>query len=221
MRLAQLYLRSRLAGFVMAGLTGVALLGWGVGSWILAQPFVDAERYLAPVLLLATLAAACTIGVGTSSPFGHMERTSSFPLSVLCLLHFAGLLTWSTLTLTLATSAWDSDYAGWALVRNLAGFTGLVLLAACVVGSRLSWVAPFGFYILAVLTGRTETFHSEKYTVLGRVMGEVPVGEWERWAWTMRPYTDYLSWILALALLIIGLAWVCFLRARELAEEQQ
>lgn len=221
MRLAELYLRSRLAGFVMIGLTGVALLGWGFGRWILAQPFVDVERYLAPVLLLATLVAACIIGIGTSSPFGHMERTSSFPLSVLRFFHLAGLLAWSTLTLTLATSAWNSDYAGWALVRNLAGFSGLVLLAACVFGSRLSWVAPFGFYTLAVFTGRTETFNSEKHTVLGRIMGEVPVGEWERWAWAMRPYTDYLSWILALALLIIGLAWVCFLGARELAEDQQ
>jgi len=207
-------MRSRLAGFAILGIAGVVLLGWAVGNWILAQPFTDAERYLGPVLLLSPLMIACIIGVGTSSPFGDAEITSCFPLPLLRFGHLTILLIWALLTLTLTTITWNSDYAGWVLVRNVLGFTGLTLVAARLIGSHLSWMVPFTYYAAAVFAGRSEFTEGSGSDVFTRILGEVPVGEWERWAWPMRPNTDYLSWICALALLILGLAYVSFLGAK-------
>lgn len=219
MRLAQLYSLSRFFGYTVLGLASVALLGWIVGSWVISRPFMDPETYLAPVLLLTALLSACLVGVGTVSPFGDVELTSSFPLFLLRFGHVGGLLVWSALALIIATVGWESDYAGWTLIRNLLGFTGLTLLAARLLGSRLSWLAPFAFYTLAVFTGRVEASREETDSVFGRIMGEVPAGEWERWAGSMRPSTDYLSWIIALTLLTCGLVWFCFRGVRESLEE--
>ncbi len=215
MRLAVLYLRSRLAGYAAACLVGVALLGWLAASWILTRPFMDPEMHLVPVLIFAPLTAACVIGIGTSSPFGDSERTSSRSLPSLRLSHLAGLLAWSALTLSLAALTWNLDYAGWVLVRNLMGFTGLAFLGAWLIGSHLSWLAPLAFDALTVFTGRVETLGGRNYGILEKVMGDVSVGEWERWAWPMRPYADPSSWAIALVLLAAGLGAICLFGSRE------
>lgn len=205
MRLAGLYLRSRLAGLAILGIACVSFLGWGVGTWILSQPFTDPEKYLGPVLVLSPLAISCIVGLDTSSPFGESEKTSGFPLSVLRFGHLVGLLAWSLLTLSLTMMTWSSDYAGWVLVRNLLGFAGLALVGASLLGSGLSWIAPFTFYALAVFAGRSETSEEAGSGVLANVLRGVPIGEWERWAWPMRPDTDILSWVCAFLLVVLGL----------------
>lgn len=211
-------MRSRLAGFAVLGIACVALLGWVLGNWILAQPFTEAERHLGPVLLLSPLMISCIVGVGTSSPFGDSENTSGFPLPMLRFGHLAALLVWSLLTLTLTMITWSSDYAGWVLVRNLFGFTGLALIGAGLLGSHLSWVVPFTFYAIVVFVGRSETLDGDGSGVFAKILGEVPVGEWERWAWPMRPDTDLLSWVCAFGLIVLGLAHASIFGARRSSE---
>jgi hypothetical protein len=83
------------------------------------------------------------------------------------------------------------------LLRNLVGFAGLVLLAARIVGARLSWVPPLAFDFFAWLTARK------------------PDDTYEPWAWPLQPGTDALSWIVALILLASGFGVVCLTGTRE------
>src|SRR5438309_1165685 len=46
---------------------------------------------------------------------------------------------------------WNVPDGAWTLTRNLAGFTGLALLTARVLGSGLCWVLPLGYAVLALL----------------------------------------------------------------------
>jgi hypothetical protein len=72
--------------------------------------------------------------------------------------------------------------------RNLAGLSGLALLAARFIGARLSWAAPVFYATVA------------PFVVRG------PDGTWAWLAWAYLPSSDALSWALALALLALGLA---------------
>lgn len=149
MRLAWLYLRSRLAGRAMRILGIMAPVAWAL-TWLLVSqtPYGVAHGGLTLLLVFGTLAAACVVGASTRSPFGDTELTTTRPLSPLRLGHLCGLLLWAALTLSTVLLAFDLDgarpeYPLLVLLRNLAALTGLALLTAWVVGARLSWVPPF------------------------------------------------------------------------------
>ena len=205
MRLAHLYLRSRTTGRAMACLVGVAALGWAWAAYILSKPdFGTAQDgALTAVLLLVPLTAACVVGVGAHSPLGEAERTASYPLPALRLGHLGGLLLWGAAVLSVAALGWDRRYVEWELARNLAGLSGMALLAARFVGGRLSWPLPLAYGALALLMGRGES------------------GEWARWAWVMHPPTGRLAAALALGLLAAGLAVLAVQGPRESAGEAE
>ena len=204
MRLAGLYLRSRLAGYALAVLLVVALISCAAGLWLLLQPSADSGRSLVPVLLFAPLVVACILGASTHSPFGEMERTVARPLPALRLCHLAGLLLFSAVVLCLGALTWNQEHVALALVRNLAGLSGMALLSAHPLGARLSWGPPFAFVAIIPFVGK------------GNGGAE---GAW--WAWIDQPVTHGSSWTIALALLAAGLAAVCLLGARGSAGEAE
>ena len=201
-RLACLYLRSRLAGWSSVTLATLALCAWAGTAWLLSLPHSDVENgSLVPMLTLATLAAACVVGVGASSPFGDIERTVARPLPPLRLLHLGGLLAWAALVLTVALLAFDLEGARpaqplLALLRNLAGLTGLALLSAPLIGARGTWIPP-----LAFLTFSTVAVHQIEDPTL--------------WDWPFRDGADRAPGIAVLALLVVGLWLLCSRGARE------
>ena len=208
-RLAVLYLRSRLAGWALLLLSLLALSSWATTAWLIRRPEFDVtDGALIPILAFATLAAAC-VGVATArSPFGDAELTAAYPLSPVRLGHLIGLLLFSTSTLTAALLCFDLEGA-WlahpvlALLRNLAGFAGLALLAALVVGARLSWVVPLTFDTIAYVTAR------------------LPDDTYASWAWHMQSGRDELSWAISLTLLAVGLLLVIFFGTREQTGEAE
>lgn len=194
MRFAGLYLRPRLAGHVAAYLIAVALLGW-TGARLFQAPL--------PVLLvLAPLAAACSMGLSTRSPFGETEETSSRPLPVLRLGHLMGLLACGAITLSFITPSWGPGQADWLLARNLLGFAGLSLLSARVLGAGLSWAPPFAYGALVLVAGRDLR------------------GEWARWAWPTQPIGDTPSAVIVGVLFVAGLVILCLAGARETPGEE-
>jgi hypothetical protein len=190
MRLIALYLRSRLAARAVAVLAAVAVATWFWARW------TGAETLTVTLLPLAMpLAAAAIIGTSTGSPFGESEAAASRPLEPLRVGHLAGLLGIAALTLALAAQHWSVADGGWMLVRNLAGFTGLALLTARVLGSGLSWVVPLGYAVLALVAPQA---------------GQAPA-----WAWAVRATTDQAAAVIATALLLAGLVLVARTGARD------
>ena len=187
----------------------VALLApctWAGTAWLISRPEVGEGRgALIPLLAFVTLMAAGVISAGSGSPFGEVERTVARPLPPLRLCHLAGLF--SAAAVLLAAVLLSFDLAGaWpdplpALFRNLAGFFGMALLTARLVGARLSWTVPATFGMAAYLAARR------------------PDDSFAPWAWQMQPGLDELSWTLALLLFAAGLGLVCLYGAREPAEE--
>ena len=188
MRLVGLYLRSRLAMHAAAILSGVALVTLVIAPWTLSRPLVSPG--LVPILVFAPLVSACTLGVSTRNPFGDCEHTVSRSLSLLRLGHLVGLLAWAALALILVSFPWDD--AARLLVRNLAGLTGLAFVAARLLGGRLSWTLPVAFAAIAPFAGR-----------------DGPSGGLSWWAWINQPAAHLPSLLIALALLVVGLAAIC------------
>lgn len=203
MRLAGLYLRSRRAGHASAGIACVALLAWAVGRAILAQPTVIVE-YLSPVLVFAALLVACLVAAGTGSPFGEAERTASRSLPALRFGHLAGLLAWAALSFLLVALLWGRGSAALVLLRDLAGLSGLALLTARALGSRLSWTLPVAFVVIIPLVGDGSDDR-----------------RWAWWAWVDQPAGDSTSWALAVALFAVGSGLVCLSGAPNLVGEAE
>ena len=197
MRLASLYLRSRLTGPAAAILLAVGALAWGLVRLAKGEPMAV---YLA--LALMPLAAAVVVGASARSPFGDIERTASYPLPAMRLGHLAGLLLLGALSLALAGADWRWEAPGWVLARNLLGYAGLAFLGARVLGVGLSWVPPLAYGVLSVAIG---------------VIGQTDDGEtaFARWAWPLHPAAHRPSALLALSLLAAGIALVALLGARD------
>lgn len=189
-RLMSLYLRSRLAGGALAASLATALGGW----YLLYQ---SNDRDLTMLLLTAvSLGAAIAIGLSARSPFGDTERIVSRPLPLLRLIHLAGLLVLAALALGFANRAESEPWAEWMLVRNLAGYAGLALVAARLASASLSWIAPVG-YVMAVLMTLSE----------------------RRWAWPLKPSYDEWAALIAIVLLTAGLLLTVLFGARDRVEE--
>lgn len=209
MRLAGLYLRSRLAGRAVLILGVVAPVAWAL-TWLLVSqtPYGVAHGGLTLLLVFGTLAAACVVGASTRSPFGDAELAAAHPLSPLRLGHLSGLLLWAVLTLSAVLLAFDLEgakpaYPLLVLARNLAAFAGLAFLTARLVGARLSWVPPFVAAIAYL------TLMASDNDVLA--------------SYANRSYDGAhgLAWAVSLVALVLGLGFVCAYGARESAAESE
>jgi len=137
MRLAVLFLRSRLVGPALVWLGVAALL-----AWFCLVRYDDLPVDLAALAL--PLLPAVVIGVTARSPFGDVEEVASQPLPLFRLLYLAGLLVIGIALLIGAASVAGIDLR-LALVRTLVGCTGLALLSGRILGHRLAWIAPLAY----------------------------------------------------------------------------
>jgi len=190
MRLAQLYLRSRLIGRTVAVLGATAGLTW---LWLQWSRQSTLTIDMLPVSM--PLAAAVVIGASTGSPFGEIEVTASRSLASIRLWHLAGLLLLATMALALPVVWWSVPEAKWLLVRNLLGFTGLALITARLLGGGLCWVLPLGYAILSMLAYQPR--------------------EEIQWAWPVVAAGDSGASIFAASLLLVGLALIIGRGARD------
>ncbi len=191
MRLAYLYLCSRQAGRTVAVLAAIAAAAW---LWLRWDSTSEITVTIVPIVV--PLAAAMMVGASAGSPFGESEATGGRPLWPLCGGHLLALVAVAAAALALAVLRWGVPDGAWMLVRNLAGFTGLALLTARVLGAGLSWVVPLGYAILSFLAPQP---------------GEQP----SPWAWPALAATDHMAALIALALLLAGLAVVALSGARD------
>ncbi len=145
-RLAWLYLVSRRAPAAAGLLAGFGALLWAALHWHWNVAGGPAAAIVIP--LVTEAGAAAVIGVTTYGPFGEPERATGRWLPFLRL--------GATVALTaaaigaLAAGATGGALPGGfaALARNVAGITGVGLLAAAVLGGNLAWTGPMAYLVL-------------------------------------------------------------------------
>jgi hypothetical protein len=190
-RLLVLYLRSRLAdrALVLLLLSGAIDL-----LWLHHFPPDAIWRRLA--LAVLPLLPAVVIAAGARSPFGDIERCASHPLEPLRLGQLLALALVAALVL-LGASAIVNGGIERELLRNLAGYLGLSLLAAWLLGTGIAWAIPMAYATLAFI-----------------LLPKNPL------AWPARYPLDARSLAIALSLLALGLLAVTLRGTRDRPEER-
>lgn len=191
MRLWYLYLRSRLTGWAV-----VALAIVGVIAWLVLRQVMDPGADVTMPLVVLPLLPAVVIGASVRSPFGDTELSVSYSLPSLRFGHLAGLLLIGGMSLAGAASGWNPGEIGWELIRNLAGYTGLALIGARMLGSGICWVVPLGYGVAALLLDPKS-----------------------RLAWPGQLPNDWWSVAIAGALVVVGLLAVTLQRSLDSGDD--
>jgi len=194
LRLARLHAASRhvLTCLVVLAACAVALriaLHWLPRSGVYARQ----------IPLTIEAGAAAVIGVTTGSPFGEPERATGRWLPWLRLA--ASVVLTGIAVGTLAAGAAAAHLAGGAagLARDVAGFTGIALLTAAVLGGGLAWIGPMA-YLAVTLPALTENWTTP-------------------WIWPARPPHDRGAAICAALVFAGGVAVITVRGARDRARE--
>jgi hypothetical protein len=190
-RLVRLHLASRAVPASLLVLAGCAVVLRIALHWL---PQTGAGARQLPLLIEA--AAAAVIGVVTRSPFGEPERATGRWLPFLRLGAAVTLTAAAFGALAAGSAAAHLDYGHLGLVRDLAGMTGVALLAAAAVGGSLAWLGPLGFWALAVSR------------------------DWSTpWVWPGRPPHDLSAALCAALVFAVGAAITATRGARDQAGE--
>ena len=168
LRLAWLYLVSRRIPAAFVLLVALGALLWTSLTWRWTIAGGPAAQELVP--LVVETGAAAVIAVTTYGPFGEPERATGRWLPWLRL--GAALALTAAAFGVLAAGATGGALPGGtvALLRNLAGMTGLGLLSAALLGGAFGWIGPMTYWLI--------------------IEGAL-AGSWTTpWAWPARPPHD-------------------------------
>ena len=193
LQLPWLYLVSRRAPAALGLLAGLAVLlwsalywHWGISGGRAAQQFIS---------LTIETAAAAVIAVTTYGPFGEPERSTGRWLPYLRLGAAAALTAIAYGALAAGATGGAVPGGTGAMLRNLAGITGIGLLSAAAVGGAFGWTGPLAYLLVTevALTGNPTT----------------------PWVWPARPPHDLGGALCAALVFAAGTAAVTFFGARD------
>ena len=146
LRLAYLYLISRRVPGALALLAGFGLLLWAALFWHWNVAGGAAAAMVIPLIVEA--GAAAVIAVSTYGPFGEPERATGRWLPCLRLATAVGLTATAVGALAAGATGGALPEGFLAMLRNVAGFTGVGLLSAAVLGGMLAWAGPMAYLVL-------------------------------------------------------------------------
>jgi hypothetical protein len=161
LRLPWLYLVSRRVPAALGLIAGLGVLLWASLRWHWNIAGGPAAQEFIPLAIEA--GAAAVVAVTTYGPFGEPERAAGRWLPYLRLGAALALTAaaFGALAAGAAAGATAGGLAGGtlAMLRNLAGITGLGLLTAAAAGGAFGWVGPFAYLLVTevALTGITTT----------------------------------------------------------------
>jgi hypothetical protein len=173
-RLLWLHLLSRTTPLALTLIAVIAAVLRAVQRWT-----EGTSVFAAMLPLVLVVGAAAVIATSTRSPFGEPER-ATYPLPRLRLIQIMTLLLAAAGLLGLARLGHDPLSA----IRNLAGFTGLALMTAAVIGAPLSWITPLAY---AIYCG-----------------GPIDIRDITLWSWPALPSSSVRATLIALLLLGVG-----------------
>jgi hypothetical protein len=193
LRLLWLHGISRRVPAALALLLAVAALLWCALRWRWNMAGGAAAHQLVP--LTVEFGAAALVAVSTYGPFGEAERATGRWLPYLRLA--AALLLTAAAFGFLAAGATGGQLPGGvaALLRNLAGLTGLGLLSAVALGGAFGWTGPMAYLLVTevALTGHPTT----------------------PWIWAGRPPGDLGAALCAAAVFAAGVIAITVAGARD------
>lgn len=182
MTLDRVFLQSRTAFSTVIWMAALAAVGWAVLG-------ATSEPCLALLVKTITpLGAAVAISAGARSPFGDVERSAGSLLTRLRSVHVGGLLGIASICLVVAATAEPGNDAMLMSIRNLAGFTGLALLASVWFGGAYGWLIPFTYGLVTFLAA-------------------MPDNRAGAWAWPIRA-GDHVGAALVAGGLLVGGVWL-------------
>ncbi len=196
-RLAWLHAVSRRVPVALGLLAAFGVLLWAALYWRWNIAGGQAARMFIPLTVEAGPAAV--ISVTSYGPFREPERAAGRWLPWL-------RLTMTVLLIAAAAGALAAGAAGGrlaggslALLRNLAGFTGIGLLTATALGGAFGWAGPMAYLLVTevALQGHPTT----------------------PWVWAGRPAADRGAAICACLVLAAGLAAITLRGPREALRE--
>ena len=196
-RLVRLYVVSRRVPVAVGALVGCGLVLRAALEWRWIPSSGPLTQQL-PVLLEA--GAASVIAITTHSPFGDPERATGRWLPYL---RFGTALALTAIAVgLLSAGAAAAHLPGGTLdmVRNVAGMTGIGLIAAAAVGAGLSWIGPMAYLVLSECA---------------------ITNDWSSpWIWPTRPPRDAGAGLCAALVFIAGAALITAFGARQRAAER-
>jgi hypothetical protein len=192
-RLAWLHTVSRRVPTALGLLVALGALLWSALHWRWNIAGGPAARGVIPLTIEA--GAAALIAVSTYGPFGEPERATGRWLPYLRL-SAAILLTTAAFGALAAGSTGGLLPSGTlALLRNMAGMSGLGLLSATAFGGAFGWTGPMAYLVITetALTGHPTT----------------------PWVWAARPPHDFGAALCASAVFAAGIVAITVLGARD------
>ena len=197
LRLAWLHAVSRRVPAALGLLAALGVLLWVAlhYHWNIAGG--PAARMFIPLTIEA--AAAAVIAVGMYGPFGEPERATGRWLPWLRLTAAVALTAAAFGALAAGATGGNLPGGSVALLRNIAGFTGLGLLAAVVFGGMLAWAGPLAYLLVTevALSGNPAT----------------------PWVWPARPPHDLGGALCAAGVFAAGILLVTVHGPRESARD--
>ena len=156
-----------------------------------------AARMFIPLTIEA--AAAAVVAVGMYGPFGELEHATGRWLPWLRLTAAVALTAAAFGALAAGATGGNLPGGSVALLRNIAGFTGLGLLAAVVFGGMLAWAGPLAYLLVTevALSGNPAT----------------------PWVWPARPPHDLGGALCAAGVFAAGILLVTVHGPRESARD--
>jgi hypothetical protein len=146
LRLAWLHAVSRRVPAALGLLTALGVLlwialhyHWNIAGGRAAQMFIP---------LTIEAGAAAVIAVATYGPFGEPERATGRWLPYLRLAAAVALTAAAFGALAAGATGGNLPGGSVALLRNVAGMTGVGLLAASVFGGMLAWAGPMAYLLI-------------------------------------------------------------------------
>jgi hypothetical protein len=193
LRLAWLHAVSRRIPVALGLLAALGALLWAALYWHWNIAGGHAAEEMLPLVI--ETGAAAVIAVTTYGPFGEPERATGRWLPWLRLA--AALVLTAAAFGALAAGATGGALPGGtlAMLRNLAGMTGIGLLSAAVLGGAFGWTGPMAYWLV------TETALAAGWTT--------------PWVWPGRPPHDRGAAICASAVFAAGLVAITVLGARD------
>jgi hypothetical protein len=164
-----------------------------------AFSFRTSTGYSVPVAVFVPLVIACLITITAHSPFALAEQLSPRNMPAARLATVGGLLALASAGVAISTAPLSGPIGAPAGVRNLVLLTGVGLCAVPLIGGLRAVALPIGLasVLITVFAGRTYA---------------PPAGNA-----LLQANTQPLSWYLAIAAIVVGLAAVTiFTRTRSL-----
>jgi hypothetical protein len=194
-RLVRLYAASRRIPLAVMTIAAVAI---GLRMALLRH-WDDYGALQLPLVFEA--AAAVAVAATAASPFGEPERVTARWLPFLRLAATAMLTAMAAGALALAAGTGGHLAGGTlAMLRNVAGITGIGLLCAAALGGGLSWTGPTGYLVAGVYALYT-LWHGPALTT--------------PWLWPARPARDLGGGLCAWLVFAAGLAVITLRGTRD------